>query len=123
MYFAPPLSGTVTGVPGSPGSTTLVHATVPMVPAARLSSRVQPVTPVGADTVRVRLLWLSTMSRRSPGVAAAGTVTVGLLLLPADAAEATYSMGLSIGPVSSTVTDWFSRSVTAWLSVTVSRTV
>ena len=48
---------------------------------------------------------------------------MALLLLPADAAEATSSMGLSIGGASSTVTVWFSLSVAAWLSVTVSRTV
>ena len=84
-------------MPASPVCTTLVQTVVPIVSATTVSSSVQPVTPVGAETVRVTLLMLSTRTRRSPTAAAAGTVTLGALVFPAAEAAPTKPTGLSTG--------------------------
>ena len=53
-----------------------------MLPDVVVSSTVQPVTPVGADSTRLLALTVSTMTRRSPAETVVGVVTLGVVTLP-----------------------------------------
>jgi hypothetical protein len=73
VYFAVPLSGVWTSVPGSPDWATFVHAVVDIVFATTASSLVHRVTPAGWEIVRLGSFMLSAITNRWPGVVEAGT--------------------------------------------------
>ena len=119
VYFAAPLSVTITGVPASPGVTTFVHSVVAIVLAVTLLSCVHPAGGRG------RAAEVVPAQREHQPVAhlrARRDRTVGLLLFAAEAFDPTNAIGLST-TTSCTVTGLTIVAVTPVLSVTVSRTL